>query len=99
MSLSFRAIVYYDGPGAQIEEFLYLFELLLKRHLITDTDKVRLRLMQPADNAFVVFKEAKEEFIKAYHDLPVFRAQVDRINYHSGFRVTLQFSTIELGME
>jgi hypothetical protein len=92
-------IVYYDGPGAQVEEFLYIFELLLKRRLLTDADALHLRLQSPADNAFLVFKTAKDEFAKAYHDLPAFRKQVDEIKYGRGARVQLEFSTVELGMD
>jgi hypothetical protein len=92
-------IVYYDGSGAEVEEFLYIFELLMKRRLLTDTDKLHLRLMLPADNAFSVFKTAKDEFAKAYHDLPAFRKQVDQIEYARGYKIQLEFSTVELGME
>lgn len=92
-------IVYYDGPGAQVEEFLYIFELLLKRRLLTDIDALHLRLQTPADNAFLVFKTAKDEFAKAYHNLPAFRKQVDQIQYNRGATVQLTFSTINLGME
>lgn len=92
-------IVYYDGPGAKVEEFLYIFELLLKRRLLTDTDALHLRLQAPADNAFLVFKTAKDEFANAYHNLPAFRKQVDQINYDRGATIQLTFSTVNLGME
>jgi hypothetical protein len=92
-------ILYYNGSGAQVEEYLYIFELLLKRRLVTDVDGLHLRLQSPADNAFGVFKTAKEEFVKAYHDLESFRKQVDQIQYGRGAKVQLEFSTIDLGME
>lgn len=92
-------IVYYDGPGEHIDEFLFIFELLLKRRLLTDVDDLLLRLQSPVDNSFAVFKAAKDEFAKAYHDLPAFRKQVDQIDYGRGAKVQLEFSTVDLGME
>jgi hypothetical protein len=92
-------IVYYDGPGEHIDEFLFIFELLLKRRLLTDVDDLLLRLQSPVDNSFAVFQAAKDEFAKAYHDLPAFRKQVDQIDYGRGAKVQLEFSTIDLGME
>jgi len=92
-------VVYYNGPGAEIDEFIYIFEMLLKRRLLTDIDALHLRLQSPAENAYVVFKAAKEEFIKAYHDLDSFRKQVDQINFGRGAKIQLEFSTVDLGME
>lgn len=92
-------IVYYDGPGDHVDEFLFIFELLLKRRLLTDVDALHLRLQSPVDNAFAVFKTAKDEFINAYHNVPAFRKQVDQIEYGRGAKVQLEFSTVDLGME
>ncbi len=92
-------ILYYDGPGAEEEEFLFLFETILKRRLLTDVDEVQLRLARPASNAALVCRKAKEAFIAFYHELDIFRKQVDRIEYASVQSVNQNISTIELGME
>lgn len=92
-------VLYYDGPGVEEEEFLFLFETILKRRLLTDVDSVQLRLANPAANAALVFRKAKDAFVAFYHDLDIFRKQVDRIEYGSVQSVVQNISTIELGMK
>lgn len=90
-------VVYYDGPGAESEEFIYIFEALLKRHLMTGEDKIKVRLMNAAPNCALVFNKAKEEFIQTYHDIPLFRALLDTVEYGRVDMAHPKYSSIELG--
>lgn len=90
-------VVYYDGPGAESEEFIYIFESLMKRHLMTGESKIRIRLMNAVPNCALVFKKATEEFIQAYHDIPLFRTMVEDVEYSRVDMVRPSYSSIELG--
>ncbi|MDI1343292.1 MAG: hypothetical protein PSV22_04210 [Pseudolabrys sp.] len=92
-------VVYYDGPGTAVDEYLYLFEMFFKRGFITDDETVHLRLSNADQNALAVFAEARDFFITSYHELPEFKAKMDQIKFHRVTNVVKEFSTVDLGMD
>ncbi len=90
-------VLYYDGPGGESDEFIFIFESLLKRRLLTSEDKITIRMMHAAPNGALVFKKAKDDFVQYYHDLPMFRKLLDTVSYERMDVVRPNFSTIELG--
>jgi hypothetical protein len=92
-------VVHYDGAGAQQDEFIFLFELLLKRGLLVGDRIVHLRLVNAVENAAVEFEDAKFFFVNVYHNLPAFQEQLDRVRFCAVRNIIKTFSTVQLGME
>lgn len=93
-----RTLVYYRGRGANIEEFEFLLEYLLRHHVALLDGDVEVRLPDPDEHAPSVFEKAKASTLASMHSLPEFRARLNRITYASVTTVAAKFSSIAIGM-
>ena len=91
--------MYYRGTGASRDEFVYLFDYILRYQILRDARRIDIRLPFPADDASTNFAQAKEEYVHAFADLNEFRERLNRCTYSSVNTVKLQFSAEEIGMK
>jgi hypothetical protein len=92
-------IVYYDGPGSSVDEYLFLFEMFFKRGFMTEDGAVHLRLINAETHALTIFVEARDYFVTSYHELPEFKVKMAQIKFHRVTSIVKEFSTVDLGME
>ncbi|CAM3329791.1 hypothetical protein COSO111634_11935 [Corallococcus soli] len=93
-----KHLLYYKATGETTAEFVYLIDYLFRFQLLGETKDIRLRMVNPAPNASVIWRKAVDEYVQRLHGLPEIRKRLDRVRYESVSRTTLQFSELEIGL-
>ncbi|PWQ94872.1 hypothetical protein [Leucothrix arctica] len=101
-SEKFDFLVYYRDKGESHEEFMYLFDQLISYQIVSQANTIQIRAYDPVDDAFPLFKRAKELFA-AYssHDdfiVELMMERLDMITFTSFDKKVPKFYEVEVGM-
>lgn len=92
--------LYYRRSGETVEEFIYLFDYLLRYQLLDKSHitEIEIRMPNPASETAAIFEAAKTEYAIRFSGDPNFSKRLDMINYSSITNVVSRFSEVEMGM-
>lgn len=93
-------IVYYRGAGSRTEEFLYLLDHLTHYQMVKPDIEIRVRMLDPEENAPARFERAVDEYIENFDGQESDLAkQLRAIKFDLMPQLSSQFSQVNLGMK
>lgn len=95
-------VVHYRHAGRSSDEFLYLIDFLFRVGVLDSDDPVRLRMVQPHQEAPAFFERAVEEYADTFSPSKGFRKyireRISAVHFEVVDAVVPQFSQVAVGM-
>lgn len=92
-------VIYFRGPGKHAEEYLYLLDHLMHYQMVKREISIRVRALEPDENAPAQFKRAVDEYIENYDGQDSELAALLRtITFDLMPQIKSQFSLVKIGM-
>jgi hypothetical protein len=89
---------YYDGSGATVEEFTFIFDFCFKNQLVQDGHGISIRMPNADPLASKVFESAKEVFNANFY-VGQAPSRINQFSIHHITTVVQKFSAEQIGME
>jgi hypothetical protein len=89
--------VYYRESGEDVDEFVYLLDMLFAYQLIEDKNRISIKLPNADKRALVNFKSAKEKMNRRLYGCA--KERLDLVSYESMTTRVDRFSEVDMGFD